>query len=47
MLFKVEKKMDMGSFFDESYCVKKICDADAVIALFESSGQQFTPEKVV
>lgn len=45
-LFKVEKSMDHGMKFDDSYKVKKICEDKAIIELFKDEGNIQTPTKV-
>ncbi|XP_057452415.1 uncharacterized protein LOC130744238 [Lotus japonicus] len=46
-LFKVEKSMDHGMKFDDSYKIKKICEDKAIIELFKDEGNIQTPTKLI
>lgn len=46
LLFKVEKKKDLESFFGVSYCVKKVCDDESLVNAFGKQEFCLTPEKV-
>lgn len=45
-MFKVEKSIDHGSRFDDSFKVKKICADPAVAETFKDKSKVQTPNKV-
>ncbi|XP_057426086.1 uncharacterized protein LOC130719476 [Lotus japonicus] len=47
LLFKIEKSVDHGSKFDDSYKVKKMCVDTAVIESFSDSSAVITPHKCI
>lgn len=46
-LFKVEKPVDSGGFFDGSYKVKRVCGDQSVIAKFALDGCDYTPTESI